>query len=117
AASVLSRAAQTSQDSRSPLIKQYSQEDLREIEPNTPMERDLAGGETHYYGLALRSGQYVQIVIDQRGVDVVATVFGPDGDLLAEVDRPSGSRGPEAISYIAQVPGVYRLRLRSLEKS
>jgi CHAT domain-containing protein/Tfp pilus assembly protein PilF len=117
AASVPSWAAQTSRESRSPLIKPYSQEDSREIEPNTPIERDLAGGETHYYRIASRSGQYTQVVIDQRGVDVVATVFGPDSDQLAEVDRPSGSRGPEAISYIAQVPGVYRLRLRSLEKS
>src|ERR1051325_8596300 len=36
-----------------------------------PVESELAGGEAHYYALTLISGQYLRLVVDQRGVDVV----------------------------------------------
>src|SRR5687767_5238837 len=51
-----------------------------------PVERDLAGGQFHSYRVVLTSGQYVYVVAVQRGVDVVVTLFDPNGKQLVEVD-------------------------------
>jgi|GEM_PF-2490617 len=58
------------------------------LELAKPIERALAGNETHSYAITLTSGQYAQIVVDQRGVDVVVTVAGSEGSKLFEVDSP-----------------------------
>ena len=46
------------------------------LEPGKPVERELAGGQSHSYSIALTAGQYLHVVVDQRGIDVVVTLFG-----------------------------------------
>lgn len=55
------------------------------LEPGKPLERSIAPGETHSYTLNLNAGQYAHVVVDQRGVDVVTSVFAPDGTKLVQV--------------------------------
>jgi CHAT domain-containing protein/tetratricopeptide (TPR) repeat protein len=86
------------------------------LEAGKPVERVLKGGEVHAYSIALNSGDYLHADVDQRGIDVVVTLFGPDGKKLAEKDSPNGEQGPEPVSIIAQAAGSYRLEVRSLEK-
>ena len=93
----------------------------REAEPRTlkvgdPIERELAGGQQHAYQITLSAGQYLNLVIEQRGIDVVVVLIGPDGKQLLEVDSPNGEQGPEPLAWIAESTGVYRLEVRSLEK-
>ncbi|MBI3949053.1 MAG: tetratricopeptide repeat protein [Acidobacteria bacterium] len=92
------------------------QTDVRELVPGVPVERELAGGEAHTYRITLAAGQYLGILVDQRGVDVVLKLFGPDDQQLAEVDHPSGRYGPEPVSLVTDAPGSYRLEVRALEK-
>src|SRR5262245_20610504 len=91
--------------------------DLRALEPAKPIERELAGGEVHTYQLTLVSGQYVHWVVDQRGINVVVTVFGPDGERLVEVDSSSGMQGPEQVPVVAKVTGTYRFEIRPANKN
>ena len=53
--------------------------DSRPLEAAKPIERELAGGREHYYKIALEAGQYLHLVVGQRGIDVVVTLFGPYG--------------------------------------
>src|SRR6266498_5420353 len=46
---------------------------VRTLELGKPIERELAGGESHSYLLPLAAGQFCHVVVDQRGVDVVVT--------------------------------------------
>src|SRR5262249_29229078 len=48
--------------------------DLQGLEPGKPIERELAGGQTHSYQFTLASGQYIHLIVDQRGIDVLVTV-------------------------------------------
>lgn len=82
----------------------------------TPVERELAGGQSHTFQLTLAANQYLQVVVDQRGIDVAVTLFAPDGKKLSEVDSPNGTQGPEPLFLIAETAGSYRLEVRSLEK-
>ena len=83
------------------------------LEPGKPIERSINAGEAHPYTLTLTSGQYAHIAVDQRGVDVVVSIFAPDGAKLVQVDMPNGNYGPEPVSLIAEVTGAYRVEVQS----
>src|ERR1044072_1488101 len=89
----------------------------RTLTPGRQIERELYGKEGHAYRIAMAHGQYAHIVVDQQGIDVVIKAFSPSNDPVSEVDRPILARGREAISLLAEVTGIYTLRIQSLEES
>jgi len=86
------------------------------LEPGKPIEREMKGGEQHSYHLTLNAGQLLHAVVDQRGIDVVVTLFDPEGKPIVQMDGPNANQGPEPIWAIAEIAGSYRLEVRSLEK-
>ena len=92
-----------------------AQVDAQQLEPQKPTERTLAAKETHAYTIALEAGQFLNAAVNQRGVDVVVRVFGPDGKLVAEIDSPNGSQGDEPIALEAKSGGKYRIEVTPLE--
>lgn len=81
------------------------------LAPGQTVERRLAGGETHLYTLAVMANGYCDVVVDQRGIDVVVTLLAPDGAVVAEVDNPNGVSGPEPVEAVAAVAGTYVLKV------
>ena len=77
------------------------------------VSRELKGGETHSYKIALTSGQFLYAVAEQDNVDLVTAVFGPDGKQLSESDSPNDRWGPESIIVLAATSGDYRVDIRS----
>ena len=86
------------------------------LELGKPVERQIKGGETHSYTLALRAGQFLNVAVEQKGIDVVVALFDPNNKQLAEVDSPNGTEGPEPLILIVESTGNHRLEIRSLEK-
>ena len=74
--------------------------------------RTIVLGEEHIYKFTLRAGELARAVVDQRGVDVIVGVRGPDGAQIMEVDSPNGDLGPEPVEFIATGDGTYRLVVR-----
>jgi len=93
-----------------------SQQSFPALEEGRPIERELAGGETHAFQVTLAAGQYLRVVVDQRGIDVALRIFGADGQKMVEMDSPNATQGPEAISVVAEQPGSYRVEISSLNK-
>jgi hypothetical protein len=60
--------------------------DVRPLEPGKPIERELASGQSHSYQITLAVGQYLLAVVDQRGIDVVVQLLGPDDKQILEFD-------------------------------
>src|SRR5262245_45778370 len=87
------------------------------LEGGKTIERDLSGGESHLYEISMAAGQYLRLVVDQRGIDVVVALFTPDGKKAIEVNNPYGSEGEETLSLISEVDGPYRMEVRSVEKT
>jgi hypothetical protein len=87
------------------------------LQPGTPIERTLAGGQSHSYTINLEQDQFLQLLVDQRGIDVVVRVFSPAGRRLHEVDTPNGTDGPEDVTVIADTAGVYRIEVAPLDPS
>jgi tetratricopeptide (TPR) repeat protein len=89
------------------------------LEPGKPVERELSGGQSHFYKIAMTSGQYLRIIVSQRGIDVLVALFTPDGKKIVEVDRNHwlGLDESESISTISEMPGAYLIEARSPEKT
>ena len=83
---------------------------------NRGIERRLAGNQTHTYQIALKPGQFVHVVVNQKGIDIVLTPIDPNGRRLVEIDRWSDMWGPESVSWIAESSGVYELEIRAARK-
>ena len=84
-----------------------------ELQLGKPVERELAGGQSHSYQITLAANQYLNVVVEQRGIDVVVTLFGPDGKLVFEFDNENRIQGEEKVTQIAAVAGSYRLNVQA----
>jgi CHAT domain-containing protein/uncharacterized protein HemY len=83
------------------------------LAPGKPVTRELLTGELHSYRIALISGQYLHVSVNQAGIDIRLALYEPGGQLLAESD--SRRRGATPISMIAESRGDYRLEVRSVD--
>lgn len=97
-------------------LAQSSASDVRSLERGKTIERDLTGGEVHNYQVPLESGQFLRAVVIQRGIDVIVTVVGPDGQKILQVDSPNGANGPEPVALAAKASGLHRIEVRALNK-
>lgn len=82
------------------------------LEPGRPVNREIAGGQTHTYLIDAYADQYLHVVVEQRGINVVLELLGPEGKKLIEVDWTDGTRGRETAHVIVATSGVYRLQVR-----
>jgi CHAT domain-containing protein/tetratricopeptide (TPR) repeat protein len=87
--------------------------DCEAIAFGTAIDRELSRGEQRCFSFNLSAGQFVQALVEQRGIDVVVSIFGQGGKRLTSVDRLNGAYGPETASLIAPSSGVYRLQIQS----
>ncbi|HXM47689.1 MAG TPA: hypothetical protein VN956_07460 [Pyrinomonadaceae bacterium] len=87
------------------------------LQTGTPIERTLATGQSHTYNISLEQDQFLHLVVDQRGIDVVVRAFSPAGRQLGEFDSPNGTSGPEDVTLIAATSGAYRIEVAPLSGS
>lgn len=89
------------------------------LELNKPVERESGPGHSDTFTLPGTSGQFLQLVAIQMGVDVVVSVVSPTGKEIIRADSPNYELGPERASWIAEESGVFKVNvsksLRSFE--
>ena len=89
---------------------------VRDLRPGISFDTTLTASSPHDYRLSLSSGESVDLVVRQQGVDVVVEVKDPGGT-MSSFDSPNGRNGPEAVEIIADRSGVYSLRVRAFDTS
>ncbi|MBI4749887.1 MAG: CHAT domain-containing protein [Acidobacteria bacterium] len=77
----------------------------------------LSPGQKHTYPLTLEANDFLNLVVEQKGIDVVVRLVGLDGKILIEVDSPNGTQGPEPLAFIAELAGDYTLEVESPAKT
>ena len=92
------------------------EKDVRPLEPGKPIERELAGGQSHAYQITLSAGQFMKVIVEQRGIDVVIVLLGPDAKQIMEFDSEIRSQGQETVWQVAEVAGSYRLNVKAKHK-
>ena len=85
-------------------------QDLR-LELHKPVERDIAPGGADIFRIDLQAGQFVHVVAQQEGIDVVLAVIDPKGREAVSTDSPNRDFGPEPASAIAADTGTYEIRV------
>ena len=78
------------------------------IQAGTKLDRDLAGGASQQFSVSLQAGQFLKVVVEQKGIDVVVRLLDADGQILTEVDSPHGTEGPEPLAFVAKKDGLYQ---------
>jgi CHAT domain-containing protein/predicted negative regulator of RcsB-dependent stress response len=96
---------------------EQSAEESQSLEPDKPIEREISGGRSHFYKVTMTSGQYLQIVVRQRGIDVLVALYTPDGKKIVDADGANATTGSETISAIAETAGAYIVEARSADKT
>jgi CHAT domain len=86
------------------------------LEPGKPLEREISSGQSHSYKIMMNSGQYLHVVVVQRGIDVAVALFTPDGKKISEADEHLIG-GSESVLAIAEAPGIYQIEVRPPEKT
>jgi len=90
-----------------------AQNDIGTLEHKIPVERELAGGQSHSYRVVLNADQYVRVMVEQKGIDVAMALFGPDQAKLAEIILPHTLQGRKVIIAVTTMSGDHRLEVRS----
>jgi CHAT domain-containing protein/Flp pilus assembly protein TadD len=98
----------------SPVAEKQTQ--VPALEPDKPIERELAGGEAHVYQFTLAPGQYARVLVDQRAINIAVTLFGPAGEKIVESDVAEIGE-TEEVSLVADVAATFRLEVRSTQKT
>ena len=87
------------------------------LQANTPVERALGAGQAHNFTITLEENSFIQLVVEQRGIDVVVKVSSPEGRSLGEFDSPNGSDGPEHVSFVGGASGNYSVTVSPLDST
>ena len=82
--------------------------------PSLPVERQIKGGETQAYQFKLGAGQYARAEVEQNNIDLVVSLFAPDGGLLLTLDGKDGRMWREAVSASAgEAGGMFRVEVKA----
>jgi CubicO group peptidase (beta-lactamase class C family) len=78
------------------------------------LNRTLTKGSEHNYTLALDKDMFVFGHADQKTVDVVIKITGPDGELIGQFDSPA--RGKESFRFTTEKEGSYVIHITPFEE-
>jgi hypothetical protein len=92
---------------------QFQSQNTNTLTPGEVIERELVGEVVHHYQFSLPSGNYLRLSVEQKGVAIVSSLFGPGGEKLIEADY----LGKKSLSIIAPFaegkPSTYRVEIRA----
>ena len=98
-----------------PVLRVEAQQpELPRLEVGRTVERDITSHQVQSFRIAVDSGALVRVAIVQHGIDLVVTIFGPDGASLAEVDSSAEGVEPEALG-LARHSGDHRIQVRAYD--
>ena len=94
------------------LVAQGTPESLR-LHPGATVHGSVTNTTTSFYQVTLAAGEFVELVLDQGGIDLAINLVHPDGTSLRIDARENGL---EAIFIAADHEGVYKLEIQPTQK-
>jgi CHAT domain-containing protein/tetratricopeptide (TPR) repeat protein len=84
-----------------------------DLRPGAVVERRMAGGETHVYGVEVGTAARLLVTVEQQGIDVEVALRGADRRTLITVDGPTRRDGPESLLVPREAMGHLEIRVRA----
>lgn len=81
------------------------------LEPGRKVEREIVAGETHGFEVELKANRFLLVELEQRDIDLVLRILGPDGRMIQEVDG-QGDTGTEVLALLNRAPGTHRIEVQ-----
>ncbi len=91
--------------------------DVRSLELGQTIKRKLVGAKSNTYRITLSANQFMNVIVDQDGIDVVVQVIEPGGKQIFGFNSESDLRGRECVPLVAESAGDYRLIVRPFQKT
>ena len=88
--------------------------DPNALQLGASISRQTGRGQSLRFSVALEKEQTAEVVVDQRGVDVVVRVYSQDRKHLGDFDSENGAFGPEPARIVATVAGTYSVEVMTL---
>jgi len=83
------------------------------LEPHSAVERRIDRHDVHRYSIVLSADEHARVIVEQRGIDVIAEVRGLDGQAVAEFQEEIRNNGQEEIDLVADGAGIYTIAIRA----
>jgi CHAT domain-containing protein len=83
-------------------------QDARDLGPGAAIEREISGGETHSYRIALIEGQYLRALVKGQDINLLVTLQDPGGEKVFERSRNHRLRS-ELVLALARQSGDHYL--------
>lgn len=85
-----------------------------ELRPGMTVSSNLKSPASVTYAIRLEQGDFLRVVVEQHGIDLIVSLLNPSGRELFTTDRQNGAFGPEPVEVVTQTTGVHRLRVSAL---
>jgi tetratricopeptide (TPR) repeat protein len=88
--------------------------DVQKLEVGKVIPATIEGDQKQSYVIPMEKGQYLELIVEQKSVDAIVTLFDPQGQQVLEMDITG--RSEELVLAIAEQTGNYRLQVRRVEQ-
>ena len=89
----------------------------KRLSKGAAIEQDLRGGEVVDFAVALSAGQFMELVVEQRGIHVSVSLFGSEKRKLVEMDSANGISGIEPLRWVAPRAAVFTVEVNSIDRN
>src|SRR5215213_1950813 len=93
----------------------FGQTNPRKLSPGQSIRREMTGAETHCYQFDLKKGEFFQVSVEQKGIDVMLKLLDAGGNVLATMNSPNGAEGTETLSFAAEKSGDFVLEVSGFQ--
>ncbi len=93
-----------------------SSPDKNQLSVDNPVTNKIMNDEVQIYTAELEKGQFVNLSVEQRDVDIITKVFTPNDELVGEFDTPTSGRRTEQIRIGTENAGEYRIEIYTLSE-
>lgn len=101
------------QTSREATTQAQEKDDARPLTPGKTFRRELRGGHSHSFQFNVEYGQYARVEVEQKRIDIVVSLFAPNGELIVDMDTNDGRLWREAASCVGEKGGSYRVEIKA----
>ena len=82
----------------------------------TSLKRKLKAGEIHHYRINLSAGEFLHIMAEQFGIDLIAKVSSADSQFVEQFDSPNGELDAEDIYLLSDKNRKYDIAIHPAQK-
>ncbi|MBL8149045.1 MAG: CHAT domain-containing protein [Blastocatellia bacterium] len=87
------------------------------MKEGTTIEKRLQNEKNNTYDIELKAGEFLDIEVEQKGIDLGVVLCDPEGKVVLKTDSPNDEYGPEPVLYTAEKGGIYKVKVESLQET